>query len=249
MESTMCFHIIAHVVFGLCLGYVVATFSESFFHHHVGHARSRLLQFWARYPIIGKPFLDAYYEHHIIHHARTFRKDFVTQFRSPEEEAKLYEKMPPTRRDMIKDEEYGVTLKGFGVLMFVLPVTPAVPILYLLFGFWVTLGAMFPMFIVYPLMSKWIHRMIHMRDDDVLHKCSKLEIWIMNTRYIRRVIQGHFLHHEYVLCNFNLLLGGDYLRHYHREPSEKDLAKMRSVGLEPVKRKTLSPQDTGPVID
>ncbi|MDR3613684.1 MAG: hypothetical protein P4L53_08955 [Candidatus Obscuribacterales bacterium] len=226
----MYINIFAQLIFGLCLGYSIATFSESFFHHHIGHASPRLRRFWARHPFIGKPFLNAYYEHHTIHHARTFRKDFVTQFTSPEEEEKLYQSMPKDRRDFIRKEEYGVTLKGFGIVMFVLPIVPSVPFIYLLFGLWVLLGALFPMFVLYPLMSKWIHRMLHKADENLLHECWRIEIWVMNTLYMRTVLVDHYLHHEYVLCNFNLLRGGDYLRGYHRNANEKELLALRLIG-------------------
>jgi len=238
MESTMLCHIIALVTFGLFLGYLIATLSESFFHHHIGHASVGLRRFWSRYPLIGKPFLDAYYEHHTIHHARTFRKDFVTQFTSPEEEEKLYHSMPQDRRDLIRKEEFGLTLKGFGIVMFVLPIVPFVPIIYFLFGLWIMLGALFPMFVVYPLMSKWIHRMIHKADEKVLHECWRIEIWIMNTRYMRKVLEDHFLHHKYVLCNFNLLRGGDYLRGFHRDPNDKELRAMRLIGIAPAQARS-----------
>jgi hypothetical protein len=230
MESIMCFHIVAHVTFGLCLGYLIATFSESFLHHHVGHASPKLRQFWTRHPLIGKPFLDAYYSHHTIHHARTFRKNFVTQFTSSDEEEKLFQSMPHDRRAFIRKEEYGLTLKGFGIVMFVLPISPVVPFIYLLFGLWVTLGALFPMFFLYPLMSKWIHRMLHKADENLLHECWRLEIWLMNTWYMRNVLVDHYLHHEYVLCNFNLLRGGDYLRGYHRNANEKELRALLLIG-------------------
>lgn len=225
-------HILFLIACGVVLGYFLATLAESFFHHHIGHASVGLRRFWARHPLIGTPFLNAYYQHHIIHHGRTFKKDFVTQFTSAEEEEALFESMPTHLREHIRKEKYGMTLKGLGIVMFVLPIVPSVPVIYWLLGVWVTLGALFPMFVVYPLMSKWIHSIIHKSDDFVVRNYTPLEVFVMNTSYMRQVLQDHFLHHEYVLCNFNLLRGGDYLRRCHREPSEKDLRTMKRIGLE-----------------
>ena len=227
----MLYHILALIGCGMILGWFLASFAESFFHHHIGHASPELRRFWARYPLIGTPFLNAFYEHHIIHHARTFKQDFVTQFTSLEEERDLYLSMPIDRRDFIRDENYGMTLKGSGIVMFVLPIVPLVPIIYLLFGPWVTLGASIPMFVVYPLMSKWLHSIIHKSDDFVARNYSPLEVYIMNTWYMRHVLQDHFLHHEYVMCNSNLVRGGDFWRGYHREPKEKDLRTMKRLGI------------------
>jgi hypothetical protein len=233
MEITMIEIILAKLLLGLVLGYLIATLAESFIHHRVLHASVRTRAFWARHPFFGKYFLNAFYGHHTIHHARTYRQNFVTQFVSQEEEDRLYAAMPAHLRDMIKNDEYGRTIKGFGVVMFVMPIMPILPALYFICGPWITAGAMVPMFVIYPMMSKWIHRMIHQSDEGVWHKFSPLEIAIMKTRYMRKVILEHFLHHKYVLCNFNLLRGGDFLRRVHRNPSEKDLQELRSLGILP----------------
>ncbi|MDR3612699.1 MAG: hypothetical protein P4L53_03980 [Candidatus Obscuribacterales bacterium] len=97
------------IIFGLSLGYFIATWAESFIHQHVGHACPRLRRFWERYPLIGTPFLAAFYDHHIVHHALTFRKDFVTQFESDIEREMLDEKLPHAWKKTIIADDYGVT--------------------------------------------------------------------------------------------------------------------------------------------
>jgi hypothetical protein len=223
--------IIPKVFIGLLLGYVLASLAESFLHRNVQHAGAGVRQFWMRHPRLFAPFLRAYYSHHTIHHARTFRKDHVTQFRSTEEQQALDKAMPADWMERIKEEEYGLTLSGWGVLMFLLPVLPLVPLLYWLTGPWVTAGALIPLLIVYPLMSKWIHPLLHKAHEAAVSCATPLEAWLLQTRYMKAVVRRHYLHHRYINCNYNLLLGGDFLFGVHRQSSTQDLADMASIGL------------------
>ena len=222
---------LTQIIFGLSLGYLIATWAESFFHQHIGHASPHLRRFWERHPRIGTPFVSAFYCHHIVHHALTFRKDFVTQFESDMERQKLNERLPKAWKKSIIADDYGVTLRGAAKFLFVAPITPFVPVIFFLFGPWVTLSAAIPMFIVYPMMSKWIHPLIHKAEMNLLHTCTPLERWIMNTRYMKAVVRDHFLHHDHVTCNYNLLRGGDYLRFVHRDATAEERAEMRAIGL------------------
>jgi hypothetical protein len=223
--------VILQVLVGLPVGYLIATLAESFLHRNVQHARAAVRKFWLRYPRLCAPFLRAYYSHHTIHHARTFRRDFVTQFRSKEEQEALDRAMPPGWRAQIKREEYGLTLKGWGVLMFLLPVLPVLPLLYFLVGPWATAGALVPLLVVYPLMSKWLHPMLHRVHEEAVGRATPLEAWVLRTRYMKAVVRGHYLHHRYINCNYNLLLGGDFLFGVHRRSSPRDLEDMARIGL------------------
>ena len=226
-----------YLIFGICLGYIIASWAESFFHQHIGHASPRLRRFWQRHQLFGSFFLSAFYTHHILHHCKTFRKDFVTQFESHEERQRLIDEIPEASRKSIMADLFGLTLKGRSKFFFVAPILPLVPVIYLVFGLWVTLGAIIPMFIVYPMMSKWIHPLIHKAEMNLLGDCNALERWLMNTSYMKAVVRDHFLHHEYVKCNYNLLRGGDYIRNVHREPDDADLFELRRVGIRPFREK------------
>ena len=55
--------------------------------------------------------------------------------------------------------------------------------------------------------------------------------WLFTMRYMKAVICDHYLHHRYLDCNYNLVLGGDYLLGRHRTATEADLQHMRRLGL------------------
>jgi hypothetical protein len=54
---------------------------------------------------------------------------------------------------------------------------------------------------------------------------------LMDSRYIRAVRRHHYLHHKYLDCNFNLLLGGDWLLGVHRSPTPANLDAMSEIGI------------------
>ena len=53
----------------------------------------------------------------------------------------------------------------------------------------------------------------------------------LRSRYFRFLAQHHFLHHKYVHCNYNLLLGGDLVWQRQRYPSREDYREMQALGL------------------
>jgi len=86
------------------------------------------------------------------------------------------------------------------------------------------------MLLLPPLLSMFIHPMIHEPDG----KAGRYNRWlgrVMRTRYFRNVCRHHWLHHKYPDCNFNLLLGGDRLLGTHRNPTATDLQDMDREGF------------------
>jgi hypothetical protein len=217
--------------FGLGLGYLLATLAESWMHKNVLHASADTRRMWRRRPRLFASFRRAYYSHHVIHHARTYRQDFVTQFRSEQERAQLDRAIPSHLRARIQRERYGTTLSGVGVLLFLLPIAPLLPLVYLLFGPWVFLASLVPLVVVYPLLSLWMHPLLHLPRALALSRTSVLGAWVLRTAYVKTVVCNHYLHHRYLTCNFNLLLGGDYLLGYSRAPSMLDREEMIRLGL------------------
>lgn len=223
-------HLGVQVLFGVFAGYWLASLCESFFHKHIGHAGRRIRSFCERFPRATDSVLRACYGHHVVHHAKTFRKNFVTQFQSPEEQQELDESLSSAiARDMQKTR-YGTTIQGLDIVRFMLPSVPVFLAFYLLAGAWASFGALLP-FCVYPMMSKFIHPWIHRPHEVALREAPWAVAMLLRTRYFRAMCRNHFMHHKYVTCDYNFMLGGDYVLGVHRAPNEEDLREMARIGL------------------
>lgn len=127
-------------------------------------------------------------------------------------------------------EDYGATLHFRSVVLFVLPIMPVVgPALWLLP--WSASLGMLPVLAAYPLLSKVVHRYLHRPYAEALAIAPPLLRPMLRSSYARFLWRHHWLHHRHPRCNFNLLLGGDWLRGVHRRPTDEDLTAMRSTGL------------------
>ena len=116
---------VLQVLSGVLVGYLIVTVCESLFHRVIGHAPSRLRRLWGRAPRVGTFFLRAWYAHHIVHHLRTFRRDHVTQFSSPGEEARLRSGLVAQGRGHVVERDYGLRVGGPGeFLRYVAPTLP-----------------------------------------------------------------------------------------------------------------------------
>lgn len=223
--------IILQVFAGIALGYLAATLAESFLHRAILHAGSRMRRYWKRHPLLCTPFLRAYYCHHVVHHGLTFKKNHVTQFQDEQERGRLDSRLPIRWARLLREEQYGLTLRGSGLLMFVLPVVPLLPLIYFLCGTWVTIGAAIPLLIIYPCMSMVIHPVLHLPHEAACSSASWIFVRLLKTPYMQAVMRNHYLHHQYGDCNFNLLLGGDYLLGVHRPPLPEDVRRMSELGI------------------
>ena len=67
--------------------------------------------------------------------------------------------------------------------------------------------------------------------EKALKTASPFMKWFLLTPYFKFLAQHHYLHHRYVNCNFNLLLGGDVICRKQRFPNEEDLIEMKKLGL------------------
>ena len=222
---------ILQVLSGVLVGYLIVTVCESFFHRAIGHAPPRLRRVWGRAPRVGTFFLRAWYAHHVVHHLRTFRRDHVTQFSSPGEEARLRSGLVAQGRGHIVEQDYGLRVGGPGeFLRYVAPTLPVFLAACWLGGAWFTAGAALP-FLAMPLVSELVHPYVHMGHERAAREAPALLRPLLATRYFRSVARHHWLHHRYTDCNYNLLLGGDFLLGVHRRPGPGDLAEMAAIGL------------------
>jgi hypothetical protein len=222
--------ILVQILVGLAATYLVATVSESCQHRFVGHASIRTRRFWARNPRLCAHLLRAYYGHAVVHHGLTFRKNHVTQFVSVEEKAAVDRITERAADERIRAERYGLTVGLPAFVTYNLTVFPIVPVVVILAGPWATAGAL-PVLVVTPLLSMLIHPYIHREHEAATREAPAVVAFLLKTRYFQAVSRHHYLHHKYRDCNFNLLLGGDFLLGKYRKAGVQDLGEIAAIGL------------------
>jgi sterol desaturase/sphingolipid hydroxylase (fatty acid hydroxylase superfamily) len=215
---------------GLMLGYGMTTLLESTLHRVIYHAGPRTRRFWARYPRISGPFRRAYFSHGIVHHRWTFRKNFVTQFASRQEQEQLDQRFRSAQALLIRREHYGVTLGGVGIAWFNLPILPGLLLIGLVLGPWGFVGAL-PAVVAYSCLATFVHPFLHRPHQEAMVGASPVLRWVLKTGYVQFLRRHHYLHHRYTDCNFNLLLGGDVVLGRYRPPTVQDWDEMRRLGL------------------
>lgn len=220
------------ILLGFVIGYVIASLIESYMHEYVSDTPQRTVKKWLAYPRLFKYLIRTNYSHHVVHHVKTFKQDYVTQFTSDEERQRLDKELEQrgAHGKIIKYSNYAVKLHGSGSLVFVAPLLPAIPVLSYFFNGWVTVSACVALMLP-PLLSNYAHPYLHMPHADAIRKAPPLISWLLRTRYFRAMARNHYMHHRYVAGNYNLLLGGDLLRGAYRRSTPKDLEEMKQLGL------------------
>jgi hypothetical protein len=216
----------ADICLGLAIGYLVGTYLESFYHDRLQHGHKSVNS-------SVRAFARARASHETVHHRMTFRTDHVTQFTSEEERSRVDAFLDaewPDMADAVKRESYGVGLGLWGVAQFALALFPPLLLVWPLVGHAATVASLFPVCLV-PLLSSKVHRYLHMPYECALKEASWPARLLLRSWYGRRVWRHHWMHHRYVRCNYNLLMGGDWLRGVHREPAPRDIARMAAIGL------------------
>lgn len=219
------------LVCGVVLGYLVLCISESASHRHFLHASPRIRKFWQRIGSVGRYIHNSWYSHHVVHHYRTFRQDHVTQFTSAGEEAVLRDDLTRRGKRQIALNSYGLRVGSpTEFIKYVYPHVPHYALLCWLGGIWFTAGALLPV-LMYQWLAHYVHPYLHMNYAQALTTASPLMRPFLRSRYFRFLAQHHFLHHKYVHCNYNLLLGGDLVWQRQRYPSREDYREMQALGL------------------
>jgi hypothetical protein len=214
---------------GIMIGYLLVTLAEPFFHEHIHHAHRRFRLLQKKYPRLLRPFGDAYRSHAIVHHCWTYR-DHVSLFADEHQKKRVEERLQDPLGQRIIAEVYGTTVGFRSTVLFVLPILPVVIPALLLLPWPAAAGFTVPV-VIYPLMSKVVHPYLHEPYQEALGKAPAGMRWFLSTRYMKFVWRHHWMHHRYPRWNFNLLLGGDWLRGKHRSPSAEDRRRMREIGL------------------
>ncbi|WP_435007669.1 hypothetical protein P12x_004934 [Tundrisphaera lichenicola] len=218
------------IAIGLGLGYLAASISESLLHRFVGHARAGTRRYWARHPRLFGHLLRVHYRHAVVHHGLTYRSDHVTQFDDQVHRSRVDRVIGKAGDPLIVRERYGLTIGLRSLISYNLTVVPALPVLAVMIGPWSILGAL-PMLMAAPLMAMVVHPSLHRPYASVDPQAPRHLARLLRTRYFRYLVRHHFLHHEDPTCNFNLLLGGDWLFGVGRRPDREELDRIRSLGL------------------
>ena len=238
----------------LLLGPVLASFHESYVHDIIGHARKSTRDWWKRHPRLFLPLIEGFFLHHIVHHGKTFREGYLSQFGETLDPAKVDEWAPRVFYSLfdekdrewvrkkvspqavvlhLKQSEYG--LGAASGLKFASTIVPLALLLLLVLPFWLALGADLAMLLIYPAMSNLIHRNImHIDQLQPLpgpRRQGRFLNWLWGSAYMKALERWHWMHHEYVLCNFNLFVFADFFRGTRRKPTQQDLNKMAAEGL------------------
>jgi hypothetical protein len=224
--------ILALIISGLVCGHFTISVCESFFHRTIQHASHGLRHWYEKAGWLGEALLDAWYSHHVVHHFLTFRANHITQFGSDEEWSRLNSCLKTKRVNDIIECRYGVILgsqpKSYAKYM--APTLPIFVSLCCLGGGWFTIGACIP-FCIWLLLAQFVHPYLHMRYDSVIKRGPIVIRVLARTAYFKYLARHHWLHHRYTNCNYNLLLGGDYVLGVHRSATAQDIDERHSIGL------------------
>jgi len=122
----------------------------------------------------------------------------------------------------IKCNSYGLNISGFWeILVFIgVPLSASIVVFYMLSPTYMWVGAIIA--IVPMLLSKYVHPLLHEKRTLSDISFSWLGV-IVSSRYFKYIQRYHFIHHQYSLCNFNLMLGGDYLLGVSRKAKSNNI--------------------------
>ncbi len=224
------------ILAGLVIGYLLATVSESWLHRTVGHASGANRRRWATRIWIGKQLTKAHFGHSIVHHAKTFRKNHITQFVSVSEQKLLDQYLFENGQQVCIGLRYGLITDTWGACLY-MAIPATISILISIFG----LGQLSVTFLASaalpicstPLLSLCVHPYLHLPWDRANTEAPCVIRWLLSTPYGSWARTQHFIHHRTPRFNFNLLPGGDVLLRTNRKPTEQELLEMREIGLLP----------------
>jgi hypothetical protein len=222
-----------HVVVGLAIGYILASFIESILHEYVSDAPPPRVRQWRQYPRLFRVPLNTYFSHHVIHHHQTFRKNHITQFDTPEQRARVHRVLRARGRHgrMIIGGDYANRPHAEGGFVFTLPALLSALLLSLVLPSGMAIGSGLALTLPTAL-SYWVHPYLHRSFDDGQKSAPAFIAFLLRTAYLKVVYRSHFMHHRYGgTSNYNLVLGADILRNRVRAPSRDDIRAMAAVGM------------------
>jgi len=218
------------ILAGFGIGYLIATFSESFLHAIVGHASERARAVWQHHPRLFHFMIQSYYRHNYIHHEATFKENFHQMFTCPQQQAALDASIPDWHRERIKREMYGLTISLKCYFTFNVILIPALALIWFYLGPWAAVGFA-PWLLLKPLWTLTIHKLLHHDLDTAREMAPRGVKWLVGTGYYHWMMRNHFMHHNEQSTNFNLIPGGDYMWFKARCPTAEEKAEMARLGM------------------
>lgn len=219
------------VLFGLFMSYFSVSITESLSHGKLLHASNRRVRSWSKLGVIGAYIRASWYSHHVVHHFRTFRTNYVTMFSSSAEEKDLKNSLIETGKEQVVLNSYGLRVGGtYRKIQYLYTHIIQLVLICYFCGNWPALGVLIVV-VFYVWLAECIHPYIHLPYSDALRLTNGPMKLFVRSSYFKYLASHHFIHHKYIDCNFNLVLGGDYFLRCHRPPSSTDIAEMKSLGL------------------
>lgn len=219
------------IILGITLGYILLSITESISHEKFLHATPQFRKRLDQLGTLGKYMNASWYSHHVVHHFKTFQKDYVTMFSSKEEEKKLEESLIRNGRGYIVTDSYGLRIGSLHKkIQYFYTHIIQFSIMCYIGGLWFTLGALLPAFF-YVWVAEYVHPYLHLSYDKALKQASPLMRIFIKTKYFTYLSRHHFIHHKYTECNYSLMLGGDLFWRTHRSANKEDLDEMKALGL------------------
>lgn len=183
-------------------------------------------------PDFFSPFILSHFRHGIVHHHLTFRSDFLTKFADCQEKDRVTALAHKKGDIEIAADhcDFGLTIGWLGFFYYNMVTLPFVPVIFLLVS---PIGALAYtlMLVITPSLSRWIHPYLHQDIRKAGGNTPTVIRLLLDSGYLRTVRRHHYLHHKYLDCNYNLLLGGDWLLGVHRCPTPTDLSEMNNIGI------------------
>ncbi len=219
------------IILGIVLGYILFSITESVVHKYILHAKWRTRKSWRKLGYVGFYVYNSWYSHHIVHHCRTFKTNYVTMFDSEQQEKELGKFLTMKGKAQVVLGNYGLRIGNFYErIRYLYPHFPWIIVVCYFGGSWIAMGILVPLFI-YIWIAEYVHPFLHLAYSKAIDTASPLMRRVIKTRYFSCLAQHHYLHHKYINCNYNLLLGADWFLGCHKSPNETDRIEMISLGL------------------
>ena len=219
-------------ILGVCCGYLTTSVCESLFHRIIQHASPGQRRAYENFGLIGRNIIRAWFSHHVVHHHLTYRDSHTRQFNCERDKARLDDNLNRTGKHRVIETDYGLRIGGKSSYFaeFVAPTAPFVLAICYFGGPWFAAGALIP-FVLWPLLSQCVHPYLHQSASQVKSSAPVALRFLARTGCFQYLARYHWMHHTYTDCNYNLLIGGDFVLGTYRRPSAEDLRAMEGEGL------------------